>query len=140
MSCHIRTVTPFINQDILVESLERLGHQCSVNNSRQTITIVDEHQYKPMFIFSGGKYVLDYYSDLFRGSEARDLLNELEKEYAAVVEIKAEEERRRIEEERKKFVEGQKKEVIERAKKLGYSAKEEYVNGKIKIVLVRQTY
>lgn len=140
MSCRIRTVTPFINQDILVESLENLGYQCSVDTQNSTITFAEEHGYKQIFALSGDKYVLDFYSYRDRRSEAIDLIKEVEKEYAKVVEEKAEEERRRIEDERKKFVENQKKEVIERAKKLGYSAKEEYVKGKIKVVLVRQTY
>jgi hypothetical protein len=60
-------------------------------------------------------------------------MEELEKQ-------RQEEERIRLENERKAFVEKQKESIIAKAKEKGYSIKEENVKGKIKLVLVRNTY
>jgi len=78
----------------------------------------------------------------------RGFLQEIEREYIKIYNSKMEElekqrqeeERIRLENERKAFVEKQKENIIAKAKEKGYSIKEENVKGKIKLVLVRNTY
>jgi flagellar biosynthesis GTPase FlhF len=52
----------------------------------------------------------------------------------------AEEELRRLEEERRTYVEKQRQTIIANAKSQGYDVREEHVENKIKLVLVRTTY
>lgn len=76
------------------------------------------------------------------------LLEKIEREYVNLYNMKMEElkkqlqeeERIKLENERKAFVEKQKESIIAKAKEKGYSIKEENVKGKIKLVLVRNTY
>ena len=77
-----------------------------------------------------------------------EFLKTVENEYQSLYQKKLkelelkrlEEEKRRLEQERIAFIEKQKSTIIARAKEKGYSVKEENVKGKIKLVLVRNTY
>ena len=148
MSCVVKTVTPFIDRNILCAALEECGCKCTVQGSK---IITDRRDYIIGFqTFEKdsrtGRYVLSAYS--YMDSNQAAFVSEIEKHYnilyqKAVEEaerLRLEEEKRRLEEERKAFVEKQKSAIIEKAKAKGYSVKEENVKGKIKLVLVKRTY
>lgn len=151
MSAVIKTLTPFIEQDILLEALNSLNVEYHVNNGLIITNRVD-YQGHQQFQFTNGKYHLIHDSDEFGGRLSRNTLNndyqpikqflsKLEGAYKSVYQKKmeriAETERIRMEEAKKKYVQATKEKAIAQAKTQGYSIKESEVNGKIKLVLTR---
>jgi hypothetical protein len=147
MSAVIKTVTPFIDLECLCKALEAV--KCSfhiqgdkVITNRQDIRLGFQEFQKDNF----GRYALFAYSNSDK-SQA-DFIRLVEKQYNVAYQNKLEEierlrledERMRLEQERIAFIDKQKSTIIERAKEQGYSIKEEKVKGKIKLVLVRNTY
>ena len=159
MSCIVKTVTPFIDKEILCAALKEYGCECTIQGEKIITNIKDvligfqtfERDYRT------GRFVLNAYSHTDRNRA--EFVNQIEKYYnilyqkrleeielarqKAIAEAekkRLEEEKKRLEEERKAFVEKQKNTIITRAEEKGYYVKEEKVNNKIKLVLVKRTY
>ncbi len=59
MSCLVKTTTPFISQEILLEALEKCGYNYEIKNDK--IYIPSLHKYRnTYFKFVNGKYILNY--------------------------------------------------------------------------------
>lgn len=149
MSSVVKTLTPFTDQALLQESLERLD----VGYQLQAGTIVTSRQ----DYFGGQRFELDqqgryrfrYDSDADswhsgKQTSVHRFLSNVEREYLRAYDRRAERlaetERQRLEEERIARVEAIRLQAIERAKAQGYSVKENHVNGKIQLVLTRTVY
>ena len=152
MSSVVKTVTPFILKDLLIEALAELNCLEQVQGER-IITRRTDIRGNQYFERNNGQYVLIHYShDTFlwgnpsenKYKSVKEFLAAVEriytKKYQELQEKLRQEELERIEAERKAFVESQKKAILERAKEKGYSVKEQRVGEKIKLVLVRHTY
>ena len=124
MSCLVKTTTPFISEEILLEALKKCGYKYEIKNDK--IYIPALHKYRnTYFKFVNGKYVLNYYS---YNTEISSFLNE----------IKLKEEAERLERERVAFIESQKKAIMEKAKAKGYRVMEVKKDNKIQLTLVRE--
>ncbi len=159
MSAVVKTITPFINQTILCEALDELGVKYTIENQNIVTERVDYYG-NQKFVLINGRYQFQHDSSANRESYSWRKLNfkefktvtqfleAVEKQYNSCYQRKMEElerlrldeERQKIEQERIAFVEKQKKAVLAKAKELGYAVKEEYVKGKVKLVLVKHTY
>lgn len=124
MSCVVKTQTPFISKEILLEALEKCGYEYNIKSGK--IHIPALHMYRnTYFQFIGGKYVLSHedfnfyidsflkqleasYNNIYEMKHKR--LKEIEKEKAAILE------RKRLEKEK---AEKLKKEEAERLEKQG---------------------
>lgn len=134
MSCLVKTTTPFISQEILLEALEKCGYNYEIKNDK--IYIPALHKYRnTYFKFVNGKYILNYDS---YNTEISYFLTKLEKSYNNVYEIKLKEEAERLERERLAYIESQKKAIMEKAKAKGYRVMETKKDNKIQLTLVRE--
>lgn len=134
MSCLVKTTTPFISQEILLEALEKCGYNYEIKNDK--IYIPSLHRYRnTYFKFVSGKYILNYDS---YNTEIFYFLTKLEKSYNNVYEIKLKEEAERLERERLAYIESQKKAIMEKAKAKGYRVMETKKDNKIQLTLVRE--
>lgn len=167
MSAVIKTATPFINKDILLQALKNIGCNFKLQGN-EILTDRNDYYGIQMFSLNNGRYVFLHDSSAENGSPYMNLtrdypwgniknqqyksvsefLKSVENEYQSLYQkkleeaerLRLEEEIKRLEQERLAFIEKQKSTIIERAKEQGYSIKEENVKGKIKLVLVRNTY
>ena len=164
MSSVVKTVTPFINREILLKALAAVGCKYTVQGD---IILTDRYDYNGVqkFQFGKGRYMYVHDSDHWGNIDTskyktvssflqavgaeynaiyRKRLEELEyKRLAAIAEEerkKAEEEKLRLERERKEYVEKQRSTIVAKAKEQGYDVRETTVNNNIKLVLVRTTY
>jgi hypothetical protein len=144
----IKSLTPFLNRDILAQALTRIGCEYTIQGD-EIITGRKDWHGNQTFIFRDGKYLFQHDETQLNlsnyGSEAykplRNFLEAVEKEYNAVCrEITEAEEQARLERERKEYVEKQKEAIIAKAKAQGYSVREEKAGDKVKLVLRRVTY
>lgn len=134
MSCLVKTTTPFISQEILLEALEKCGYNYEIKNDK--IYIPSLHKYRnTYFKFVNGKYILNYDS---YNTEISYFLTKVEKSYNNVYEIKLKEEAERLERERLAYIESQKKAIMEKAKAKGYRVMETKKDNKIQLTLVRE--
>lgn len=134
MSCLVKTTTPFISEEILLEALKKCGYKYEIKNDK--IYIPALHKYRnTYFKFVNGKYVLNYDS---YNTEISSFLVKVEKSYNNVYEIKLKEEAERLERERVAFIESQKKAIMEKAKAKGYRVMEVKKDNKIQLTLVRE--
>lgn len=134
MSCLVKTTTPFISQEILLEALEKCGYNYEIKNDK--IYIPALHKYRnTYFKFVNGKYILNYDS---YNTEISYFLTKVEKSYNNVYEIKLKEEAERLERERLAYIESQKKAIMEKAKAKGYRVMETKKDNKIQLTLVRE--
>ena len=134
MSCLVKTTTPFISQEILLEALEKCGYNYEIKNDKIYIPL--SHKYRnTYFKFVNGKYILNYDS---YNTEISYFLTKLEKSYNNVYEIKLKEEAERLERERLAYIESQKKAIMEKAKAKGYRVMETKKDNKIQLTLVRE--
>ncbi len=147
MSAVIKTTTPFIDLECLCEALEAVGCGFRVEGSKIITNIQDFRLgFQEFRKDDYGRYALYAYSHTDK-SQA-DFIRVIEKQYNEIYNkkleeaerLRLEEEKKRLEQERIAFIEKQKATIIERAKEQGYYVKEENVKGKIKLVLVRNTY
>lgn len=157
MSAVVKTITPFINQTILCQALDELGVKYSIQNQDIVTDRVDYYG-NQKFVLINGRYQFQHDSDslnyawrnrnLKETKTVTQFLETVEKQYSScyqrkmqeLEELRLEEERQKMEQERIAFVEKQKNTVLAKAKELGYTVKEEYVKGKVKLVLVKHTY
>ncbi len=134
MSCLVKTTTPFISQEILLEALEKCGYNYEIKNDK--IYIPSLHKYRnTYFKFVNGKYILNYDS---YNTEISYFLTKLEKSYNNIYEIKLKEQAERLERERLAYIESQKKAIMEKAKAKGYRVMETKKDNKIQLTLVRE--
>ncbi|WP_028330169.1 hypothetical protein [Brachyspira alvinipulli] len=134
MSCLVKTTTPFINEEILLEALKNCGYQYELKNDK--IYIPSLHKYRNRYFkLVNGKYVLNYDS---YNNEISSFLQKLEVSYNNVYERKLQEEKERLERERLEFIESQKKAIMEKAKLKGYRVMEVKKENKIQLTLVRE--
>ncbi len=167
MSAVVKTTTPFINKEILLQALKNIGCNFTLQGN-EILTERKDYYGLQKFSLNNGRYVFLHDSSADEGARymtqiggypwgniknqeyksVSEFLKSVENEYQSLyqkkleeIELKRlEEEKIRLEKERIEFVEKQKTTIIERAKEQGYSIKEENVKGKIKLVLVRNTY
>lgn len=164
MSAVVKTITPFINKEMLLQALDCVNCKFTVSGN---IIVTERTDYRgnQKFILSNGKYIFQHDSDLFfwkafnKNNSVSNFLEAVEKEYNRIYaeklaelerihqkqlaekeRIRLEEEMKRIEQERIAYVEKQKQTIIQKAKEQGYSVQEKKVNNKIKLILHRNTY
>jgi len=151
MSSIVKTITPFLNKELLLQALDNVGCKYTIRENE----IVMSQDQRQRFIWDNfGRFKFSYYSHNYRESDFKELkaihsfLGPLEQSYNELYRkkieelerLRLEEERLRLEKERQEYVEKQKAHVIAKAKEKGYSVREEKAKGKIKLVLVRVTY
>ncbi|GHT59407.1 hypothetical protein AGMMS50239_05980 [Bacteroidia bacterium] len=155
MSCVVKTITPFLNKELLLQALDKVGCKYTLQGN-EILTERIDYFGNQKFVFINGRYAFQHDKDQyglrnFGSQESKDIsrfLESIEKEYNTLYQKKLEEleilrleqEKIRLEQERQAFVEKQKLSIITKAKEMGYSIKEEKVKEKIKLVLVRNTY
>lgn len=133
MSCRVKTATPFINKEILLEALEECGYEYKIKG--ENIDIPALHMYRnTYFELKNGKYVL-IHEDF---NDISSFLQKVEKSYNNVYERKLKEEAERLERERIAYIESQKKAIMEKAKAKGYRVMEVKKDKKIQLTLVRE--
>ncbi len=166
MSAVVKTATPFINKELLLKALENIGCITTLQGNE---ILTDRKDFYGLQKFSllDGRYVFMHDSSAESGiymtqlggypwgniknqeyKSASEFLKLVEKEYLILYQSKLEElELKRLEEEkillekeRLDYIEKQKTTIIERAKEQGYSIKEENIKGKIKLILIKNTY
>jgi CRISPR/Cas system-associated protein Cas10 (large subunit of type III CRISPR-Cas system) len=100
------------------------------------------------FVFEDGRYFFKHDKTQWGLSnigvsghrEVHDFLGGVQKNYDAIIaETKDGEEKARIERERQEYVARQRESVLTKAKEMGFEVREEKVQSKIKLVLVRTT-
>lgn len=161
MSVIVKTITPFLNLELLLQALDAIDCKYTINQqAKEIVTERVDYYGNQKFVFAGARYVLQHDSSANREQYTWRNLNM--KEYKTVssfleaVETKyqffynkkieeLEKERQEaqrilLEKERQAFVESQRENIIAKAKEKGYSIQEEKVKGKIKLILVRNTY
>lgn len=147
MSAVIKTTTPFIDLECLCKALTEVGCSFQIQGNK---VITDRKDVRLGFQSfqkdNYGRYALFAYSHTDRNKA--DFIRLIEKQYNVIYQnkleeverLRLEEEKIRLEKERQEFIEKQRATIIERAKEQGYSIKEEKIKGKIKLVLVKNTY
>jgi hypothetical protein len=168
MSSVVRTITPFINKELLLKALEAVDCKYQIQGD---IICTDRQDYygSQKFILQNGRYAFEHekntesYSwsniNMKQYKASSSFLSAVEKEYNAIYKKRleelerkrlaaiaeeerkrAEEEKQRLERERKEYVAKQRDAVIAKAKEQGYDIQETVVDNKIKLVLVQTTY
>lgn len=147
MSAVVKTLTPFIDEECLCEALIAIGCKFQIIENK---IITDKRDlllgFQEFRKDNYGKYIFFAYSHLDRDQVA--FIREVEKQYNIIYQkkleeierLQLEEEKKRLEQERLAFIEKQKNAIIERANQEGYYIKQKEINGKIKIILSRNTY
>lgn len=168
MSAVIRTHTPFVVKEVLVEALQEFGAEPIVVDKENIsqyhhrervlqgdiITNRSDYYGRQFFRSEQGMWVLQHDSSEMSGRIVSKLvhsnykkvgrfLSEVEQIYENCFfryqERLAKRERERLEEERKARVALKRKEVLQKAKEQGYSIKEKLKNGKIHLILTRSS-
>lgn len=170
MSAVVKTITPFIIKEILLQALDCLGVEYTLEGNNIVTERVDFYG-NQKFVLINGRYQFQHDSSAnrinypWRKLNFKDFktvssfLKAVEKEYNRIYaeklaelerirqeqlaeqeRIRLEEEMKRIEQERIAYVEKQKQTIIQKAKEQGYSVQEKKVNNKIKLILRRNTY
>jgi len=164
MSAVVKTITPFINKEMLLQALDCVGCKYTVSGNT-IVTERTDYRGNQKFILTNGKFLFQHDSDQFlwstfnKNNSVISFLEAVEKEYNRIYaeklaelerirqeqlaeqeRIRLEEEMKRIEQERIAYIEKQKQTIIQKAKEQGYSVQEKKVNNKIKLILHRNTY
>ncbi|MGP1577170.1 MAG: hypothetical protein ACTTH7_06765 [Treponema sp.] len=164
MSAIVKTITPFIDKEILLKALDCLGCSYTVVGNTITTNRIDYYG-NQKFEYNNNRYQFVHEDTPWQNYGQQDyktvssFLQSVEKEYnrmyaekcaelerlrkAALQEqerLRLEEEKKRIEQERLAYIEKQKQIIIQKAQAEGYSVQEKKVNNKIKLVLRRNTY
>lgn len=167
MSAVVKTHTPFVSRELLLEALDALGVSYTVRND-QIVTDRKDYYGHQIFVYSSesGKYVFQHDSSADVGSRwnpypwgasfrqwktVSSFLEAVDAEYNSAYirleesieeEKRIENERRLAEEEERKrlFIQKQKQTILEKAKEKGYSVKETKQGNTVRLVLVRTQY
>ncbi len=158
MSAVIKAITPFLDKQLLLDSLQEKQVQYSESGHRILIPHLSAYRNAFFEKDSLGKYVFSYDSDVSTTKFLADLeplykkkyqqkMEELERRRIEAEKKREEEERLRIEAEKKRlvkdrkpFVEKQKQEIRKKAQEMGYDVKETTQGKKIQLVLVKRTH
>jgi len=142
MSAMIKTVTPFLNEKILLEAIEGMGHEYKLSGNRILLPFLENHYGIAYFSKDHlGKFSLN--GDIHYGY--RDKIDKIYKKLINELGIKYNEiyqriENEKLEAERREYIKKQRAEIIRRAEEQGYAVTEKNRNGKIKLQLVRRSY
>jgi len=167
MSAIVRTVTPFLNKELLLQALKNIGCKYTLEGN-DILTDRKDYYGIQKFSFSNDRYVFlhdssaEYNSPYMNASRnypwgninnqeyksVSEFLQAVGEEYEKLYQKKLEElERQRLEEEQKRleqeklaFIENLTNKITQKAKEEGYTIKKEKVKDKVKIVLTRNTY
>ncbi|MEZ8095527.1 hypothetical protein ACED51_15635 [Photobacterium swingsii] len=167
MSAVIKTTTPFVVKEALLNALSELGYEPTLINEQNhqqqrhsgglqvgdILTNRNDYYGRQHFRNINARWVLRHDSSQMGGrvvskehtnkryKPVASFLQELEKEYEVQYQkhLKhlVELERQRLEAERKARVEATRQKVIEQARSQGYVVKEKQINGKIQLVCTR---
>ncbi|WGY46236.1 hypothetical protein [Vibrio sp. ABG19] len=166
MSAVIKTTTPFVIEEVLIEALAVVGAEPQKVTSdglgllqRNRLRIGDiltnrsDYNGRQLFRFERDRWVMMHDSDEYAGRTVdrfsvkgytkvsrflSDVSSAYESAYAKHLEKLAEQERIRLEEERKARVEKTRQQAIDKARSQGYSVKETTNSkGQIQLVLTR---
>lgn len=160
MSAIIKTVTPFLEKDVLLEALNVLGVKYQLNDQHTIITERVDYYGNQLFVWNTNRYVFQHDSSanrehyIFRNLNVKEwktvasFLQAVEKTYKECYQAKLErletqrleEERQRIEAARIALVQQQIASVKEKAEKMGYKVSEKKVGNKTQLVLIKNTY
>jgi hypothetical protein len=141
MSSIVKTVTPFLNRELLLQALDSVG--CKYAIQENEIVMLQDQRQRFTWDSAFGRFKFSYYSHNYSESEFKELkarydfLGPIEQSYNDLFRKKRDEE---LERERKAFVEKEKAHIIAKAKEKGYEVREEMVKEKVKLVLVKTTY
>ena len=154
MSAVIKTTTMFVDQECLLESLDRLGVNYKISEGSIVTDLID-HYGAQKFSLQNDRYVFLHDSTantmgnrypwgniaLKEWKTATKFLEAVDKEYISSVQRKmerlAEIERKKEEERLRQLVDGRRDNIITKAKELGYHIKEKREDNKIRLVLTR---
>ena len=170
MSAIVKTITPFIDKELLLKALDYVGCSYTVQGNAIITERIDYYD-NQRFEYSNGRYqfIHDSYANRenypWRNLNVKNyktvasFLQAVEKEYNRIYaekcaelerlrqaelqeqeRLRLEEEKKRLERERLAYVEKQKQLIIQKAQAEGYSVQEKKVNDKIKLILRRNTY
>ncbi|MDW7776158.1 MAG: hypothetical protein SCH39_07485 [Methanosarcinales archaeon] len=156
MSAVIKTVTPFTNQELLLEALDELGVGCHVEGRKIITDRQDYYGHQIFELSNNGAFHFQHDSSAERTNYQWRAINFREWKtvtsfleavdqayktaYGRMLDHLAEEERQREEERKRKYVEDVRQETIARARAQGYAIKESKQSGKIQLVLTRTIY
>jgi hypothetical protein len=167
MSAIVKTATPFLNKELLLQALENIGCKYTLQGNDILTDRIDYYGIQK-FSFLNGRYVFlhdssaEYNSPYMNASRnypwgninnqqyksVSEFLQAVGEEYEKLYQKKLEElERQRLEEEQKRleqerlaYIENLTNQITQKAKEEGYTIKKEKVKGKVKIVLTKNTY
>jgi hypothetical protein len=166
MSSVVKTITPFLDKELLLQALDAVGCKYTLRGNEILTDRVD-YRGNQKFVWNNSRYSFwhDSHENMWHNINTKEyktvsgFLASVEKAYNTIYQKKLEEferlrlealaeaerkrleeERLRLERERQEYVEKQRSTIIAKAKEKGYSVREEKVKDKIKLVLVRNTY
>jgi len=155
MSSVVKTVTPFINKELLCEALKAVGCNYTVQENA-IVTERQDYYGKQKFELTNGRFAFSHDSsaesmrfgphypwgniDNQQYKTVSNFLKQVEEAYNEAYNNRLEAEKKRLEQERLEYVEKQRQTITANAKAQGYTVREEKMNEKIKLVFVRTTY
>lgn len=152
MSAIVKSITPFLNKEILLEALDAINCKYTLQHDNILTERIDYYN-NQQFIYVNGRYLFQHDSSAVSENYSwrnlnvgnyktvNSFLKAVEEKYNEIYNHKVEQERiAKLEEERKAFLEQQKQNIIAKAKKKGYAVEEKKVGNKVKLVLVKMTY
>jgi hypothetical protein len=154
MSAIVKTATPFLNKELLLQALENIGCKYTLQGN-DILTDRKDYYGIQKFSLSNGRYVFLHDRDSTlrninnqQYKSVSEFLQAVGEEYEKLYQKKLEElERQRLEEEQKRleqerlaYIENVTNQITQKAKEEGYTIKKEKVKDKVKIVLTRNTY
>jgi hypothetical protein len=154
MSAIVKTVTPFLNKELLLQALENIGCKYTLQGNDILTDRKDYYGYQKFslvndrYVFVHDRDVLWSNSNNQKQKPVSEFLQAVGEEYEKLYQKKLEElERQRLEEEQKRleqerlaYIENLTTQITQKAKEEGYTIKKEKVQGKIKLVLTKTTY
>lgn len=165
MSAIIKTNTPFIDKEILLQALDSINCKYKYQVvGNEIITERTDYFGKQKFIFTNGRYQFQHDRDRYvwgsvKNTPVTEFLKQVEEKYNSIYaeklaelerirqeqlaeqeRIRLEQEMKRLEQERIAYIEQQKQTIIQKAQEQGYTIEEKKVNNKIKLILRRNTY
>jgi uncharacterized protein YnzC (UPF0291/DUF896 family) len=153
MSAIVTTLTPFFEQNLLLEALDVLEVKYKILNNNTIETERVDYYGNQSFVWQGNQYTYKHDSSANRESYGYKHLNikqwktvaaflqAVESEYINAYQRQqnriAQAERERQEAIRQAYVQQQKQAITAKAKALGYSVKENIIDNKVQLVLIR---
>jgi hypothetical protein len=155
MSAIVKTITPFIDKQLLLLAMEGLGLRYSLQGEDIVTERVDYYGAQK-FVWSQGQYLFQHDSSAtqqvyhWRNLNVKEyktvgsFLEAVEKQYVLHYNRQLEEAEQarqdELERQRKAFVQQQKETIVAKAKEQGYEVREKIVGQKIQLVMVKHNY